>query len=51
MRVELIELQVLESFQDTDAAQRNGSYDSAFTPTDGAVAAAWIDDAVREVQL
>jgi len=47
--VELIELEVLGSFDDADAAQRYGGYDSAFAPANGAVTTSRIDDAIREI--
>ena len=50
-RIELIELQVLCALEDTDAAQSHGSDNRAFAPADGAVAAAWADDAVWQVEL
>ena len=50
-RIELIELQVLCALEDTDTAQSHGSDNRAFAPADGAVTAAWVDDAVWQVEL
>lgn len=50
-RVELIQLEILGTFHDTDAAQRYGGDDSAFAPANGAVATPRIDDAIGQVQL
>lgn len=51
MRVELVELQVLSTFHDTDSIQRNRCNHSALAPADGAITAARVDDAIWEVKL
>lgn len=49
--VELIELEILRSFDDADAAQRYGGDDRAFAPANGAIAMSGIDNAIRQIQF
>ena len=50
-RVELIELQAVNTLQDTDARQRHRSHDGALSPANGTIASARIDDAIRKIQF
>jgi hypothetical protein len=49
MRVELVNPEMLGAFDDMKPALRHKRHDGASTPTIRAVAASWVDDAIREV--
>jgi hypothetical protein len=51
MSIELVKLEVLRTLDDTDAAQGHRRHNRAFAPANGAIAAAGIDDAIRQIQL
>lgn len=51
MRIELVELQVLGALEDADAAQRDRGDNGPFAPANGAIAAAWVDDAVWQIEF